>query len=104
MYFRSSSQTKSPCGSSSGERNSDAGRQTVGGPNKDNQTVSVSNDSISGCVRFVGKSQHTDSTSKFCNEIRHRSVSVREFVMQKKKDEHRSITNGLEFVCNHHNR
>lgn len=50
MYFRSSSQTKSPCGSSSGERNSDAGRQVVGGPNKDNQTVNVSNDSISGCV------------------------------------------------------
>lgn len=45
MYFRSSSQnTKSPCGSTSGERTSDAGtagRQVIGGPNKDNQTVSA---------------------------------------------------------------
>lgn len=37
MYFRSSTQTKSPCGSSA---NNDAGRQVIGGPNKDNQTVS----------------------------------------------------------------
>lgn len=40
MYFRSSSQTKSPCGSTSGDRNGD-GRQIIGGPNKDNQTVSL---------------------------------------------------------------
>lgn len=41
MYFRSSSQTKSPVGSSSGDRNGEGGRQNVGGPNKDNQTVSL---------------------------------------------------------------
>lgn len=40
MYFRSSSQTKSPVGSSSGDRNGDGGRQNVGGPKQDNQTVS----------------------------------------------------------------
>lgn len=37
MYFRSSSQTKSPCGSTSGDRNGD-GKQIIG-PNKDNQAV-----------------------------------------------------------------
>lgn len=42
MYFRSSSQTKSPVGSSSGDRNGDGGRQNVGGPKQDNQTVSFS--------------------------------------------------------------
>lgn len=41
MYFRSSSQTKSPVGST-GDRNGDGGGrgQNIGGPNKDNQTVS----------------------------------------------------------------
>lgn len=40
MYFRSSSQTKSPVGSTSADRNGDGGRQNIAGPNKDNQTVS----------------------------------------------------------------
>lgn len=47
MYFRSSSQTKSPVGSSSGDRNGDGGRQTVGGQNKDIQTVSHTIQSVS---------------------------------------------------------
>lgn len=62
----SSAQTKSPVGSSSGDRNGDGGRQTVGGPNKDNQT----NRSTSMIDMYIDNSEPSENVGQihFCVE------------------------------------
>ncbi|XP_055313716.1 synaptotagmin-7 isoform X3 [Sitodiplosis mosellana] len=66
MYFRSSSQTKSPVGSSSGDRNGDGGRQNVGGPKQDNQT----NRSTSMIDMYIDNAEPTENVGQihFCVE------------------------------------
>ncbi|XP_031629693.1 synaptotagmin-7 isoform X2 [Contarinia nasturtii] len=62
----SSSQTKSPVGSSSGDRNGDGGRQNSGGPNKDNQT----NRSASMIDMYIDNSEPSENVGQihFCVE------------------------------------
>ncbi|XP_055313717.1 synaptotagmin-7 isoform X4 [Sitodiplosis mosellana] len=62
----SSSQTKSPVGSSSGDRNGDGGRQNVGGPKQDNQT----NRSTSMIDMYIDNAEPTENVGQihFCVE------------------------------------
>lgn len=73
MYFRSSSQTKSPVGSSSGDRNGEGGRQNVGGPNKDNQTVSLKQPNTHApntkCTRSIARKEKQFNSNKVETKI-----------------------------------